>query len=195
MLGGLRLAGGWLDFMAFEVIERNGSRLDRRLAGLTDFLERDWGRRTLNAADMFEALREPRPRIAGLSLDRPRIMGIVNVTPDSFSDGGRTPRRRQPSSMRSGWRRRAPTSSTSAANSTRPGAAADHRGRGDRPRAACDRRAGRQDPGADLDRHAPCRGDAGGGSGRRRHHQRRRRPDPRAGRAGGRRRDSACPSC
>jgi dihydropteroate synthase len=25
---------------------------------------------------------------AGLSLDRPRIMGVVNVTPDSFSDGG-----------------------------------------------------------------------------------------------------------
>jgi dihydropteroate synthase len=25
---------------------------------------------------------------AGLSLDKPRIMGIVNVTPDSFSDGG-----------------------------------------------------------------------------------------------------------
>lgn len=25
---------------------------------------------------------------AGVSLDRPRIMGIVNVTPDSFSDGG-----------------------------------------------------------------------------------------------------------
>jgi dihydropteroate synthase len=25
---------------------------------------------------------------AGLSLDRPRVMGIVNVTPDSFSDGG-----------------------------------------------------------------------------------------------------------
>lgn len=27
---------------------------------------------------------------AGLSLDRPRIMGILNVTPDSFSDGGLT---------------------------------------------------------------------------------------------------------
>ncbi|MGE5102932.1 MAG: dihydropteroate synthase, partial [Deltaproteobacteria bacterium] len=24
-----------------------------------------------------------------LALDRPRIVGIVNVTPDSFSDGGR----------------------------------------------------------------------------------------------------------
>jgi len=28
-------------------------------------------------------------RWAGLSLDRPRIMGVLNVTPDSFSDGGR----------------------------------------------------------------------------------------------------------
>jgi dihydropteroate synthase len=27
--------------------------------------------------------------ICGLSLDRPRIMGVLNVTPDSFSDGGR----------------------------------------------------------------------------------------------------------
>ena len=30
----------------------------------------------------------PRPDICGLSMDRPRIMGILNVTPDSFSDGG-----------------------------------------------------------------------------------------------------------
>ena len=27
-------------------------------------------------------------QFAGLALDRPLIMGIVNVTPDSFSDGG-----------------------------------------------------------------------------------------------------------
>src|SRR5688572_23068225 len=31
----------------------------------------------------------PAPReFAGLKLDRPLLMGIVNVTPDSFSDGG-----------------------------------------------------------------------------------------------------------
>ena len=29
-----------------------------------------------------------RPRLAGLPSDRPLVMGIVNVTPDSFSDGG-----------------------------------------------------------------------------------------------------------
>jgi len=87
--GGLHLAGGWLDFSALEIIERNGARLERRIAGLGEFMERDWGRRALNASDMFEALAADRPRLAGLALDRPRIMGIVNVTPDSFSDGGR----------------------------------------------------------------------------------------------------------
>lgn len=30
------------------------------------------------------------PEFAGVALDRPRIMGVVNVTPDSFSDGGET---------------------------------------------------------------------------------------------------------
>ncbi len=85
--GCLRLADGWLDFAAVEVIERNGAEIERRIVSLGDFMERDWGRRALNAADMYEALQLARPRIAGLSLDRPRIMGVVNVTPDSFFDG------------------------------------------------------------------------------------------------------------
>jgi dihydropteroate synthase len=38
---------------------------------------------------LCEALVAPRPAIAGLVFDRPHVMGIVNVTPDSFSDGGR----------------------------------------------------------------------------------------------------------
>ncbi len=35
-----------------------------------------------------QRLAAPRPDLCGLSLDRPRVMGILNVTPDSFSDGG-----------------------------------------------------------------------------------------------------------
>ncbi|MBL81608.1 MAG: dihydropteroate synthase [Rhodospirillaceae bacterium] len=31
----------------------------------------------------------PRPAFAGLPMDRVQVMGILNVTPDSFSDGGR----------------------------------------------------------------------------------------------------------
>ncbi len=37
----------------------------------------------------FENLCTVRAPIAGLAMDRPHIMGIVNVTPDSFSDGGK----------------------------------------------------------------------------------------------------------
>jgi dihydropteroate synthase len=87
--GGFRLAGGWLDFAAIDIFERNGARVERRITGLGEFFEKDWGRRTLNAADMFEAIMAPRGRLAGLPFDRPRLMGIVNATPDSFSDGGR----------------------------------------------------------------------------------------------------------
>ena len=38
--------------------------------------------------DWHEALTAPRTAIAGVEFDQPRIMGILNVTPDSFSDGG-----------------------------------------------------------------------------------------------------------
>lgn len=38
--------------------------------------------------EVADALTAPRAPVAGLALDRPRIMGILNVTPDSFSDGG-----------------------------------------------------------------------------------------------------------
>jgi dihydropteroate synthase len=38
--------------------------------------------------DELTLLSKPRPEIAGLSFDAPVLMGILNVTPDSFSDGG-----------------------------------------------------------------------------------------------------------
>jgi dihydropteroate synthase len=37
---------------------------------------------------VLEAICDQRAPLAGLKLDSPRIMGVVNVTPDSFSDGG-----------------------------------------------------------------------------------------------------------
>lgn len=37
----------------------------------------------------LDRLSAPRPPMAGLTFDAPRIMGILNVTPDSFSDGGK----------------------------------------------------------------------------------------------------------
>ncbi|MBS1302992.1 dihydropteroate synthase [Loktanella sp. SALINAS62] len=43
---------------------------------------------TALGAATLHRLSSPRNALCGLSLDRPRIMGILNVTPDSFSDGG-----------------------------------------------------------------------------------------------------------
>ncbi|WP_282181431.1 dihydropteroate synthase [Aliiroseovarius marinus] len=48
--------------------------------------------RTVDLADLdaaaIQRLSAPRPTLCGLTLDQPRLMGILNVTPDSFSDGG-----------------------------------------------------------------------------------------------------------
>lgn len=61
-----------------------------RIAGI-DIVTRDTAARRSRAFDLATdhiLTAAPAP-VCGLALDRPRIMGIVNVTPDSFSDGGR----------------------------------------------------------------------------------------------------------
>jgi dihydropteroate synthase len=67
------LAGGWVRFSQFELLQRGAAP------------------RIVDSAPeaVLQALTAPRADVLGLSLDRPRIMGIVNATPDSFSDGGR----------------------------------------------------------------------------------------------------------
>ncbi len=70
----LPLAGGWCWFSDVEVLER-GRRAEIVPARVLDETQRQ----RLSAA---------RPDFGALTLDQPRIMGILNVTPDSFSDGG-----------------------------------------------------------------------------------------------------------
>lgn len=85
---GLPLAGGRLSFAAVDVLMRDPAGTRRRTFVLGDAFSGDWGREAIAASDLMQKLTETRPRYAGLDLSRPRIMGIVNVTPDSFSDGG-----------------------------------------------------------------------------------------------------------
>ena len=70
----LTLAGGWRWFDRVEVLERG------RPARLVPVGEL--------SAEALAPLVTARPDFGGLSMARPRIMGILNVTPDSFSDGG-----------------------------------------------------------------------------------------------------------
>lgn len=72
--GALTLAGGKCWFTHLERLERG------RAPVLVD--------RDRVPSGVLARLTSPRTALAGVSLDRPRIMGILNVTPDSFSDGG-----------------------------------------------------------------------------------------------------------
>lgn len=80
-----------IGFAAVELIDREIKQAGRyRLVAA--FEAHDWHHPPFNGRELwetFEACEARRPPLSRLHLDRPRIMGIVNVTPDSFSDGGR----------------------------------------------------------------------------------------------------------
>jgi dihydropteroate synthase len=79
-------------FAALELIQRHGDGWsDRRVVSPEDVraLMAQPGPLGARCKALMARLAAPRGPIAGLALDKPRIMGIVNVTPDSFSDGGR----------------------------------------------------------------------------------------------------------
>ncbi|MBI1416175.1 MAG: dihydropteroate synthase [Limimaricola sp.] len=71
---GLPLGGGWMRFAEAEKLSRGAPPQIVPLSAIPD--------------DVLERLSAPRAPLAGLTMDRPRLMGILNVTPDSFSDGG-----------------------------------------------------------------------------------------------------------
>lgn len=73
--GAFALAGGWSWFDRVEVLSRAARG---RIIPASEV-----------PAPVLHRLTAPRAPFAGLTLDRPRLMGILNVTPDSFSDGGR----------------------------------------------------------------------------------------------------------
>lgn len=73
--GAIQLAGTPRWFSRVEVMSRGGS------LGLID--ARDL------PDDVAANLTAHRAPVCGVSMDAPRLMGVVNVTPDSFSDGGR----------------------------------------------------------------------------------------------------------
>lgn len=93
----MRLAGGMLWFSAFEVIAVDGgNRLEPALVtidAIDEFLDTLTAEQSEKARETIGQIVAPREafELGGrvLRFDEPKIAGILNVTPDSFSDGGR----------------------------------------------------------------------------------------------------------
>lgn len=89
---GWPLAEGWAAFTALGVItRRKGGGADLAVvpfAEAVDWAEGEDPALARLVAETVHRIGGKRRPWGGLEMDRPRIMGIVNVTPDSFSDGG-----------------------------------------------------------------------------------------------------------
>ena len=88
---GWSLAGGPLSFSLCSVLLRDGEYVRESVATfgeLLDWSEAEGDAMARHVGGLLRRLGAVRPDFAGLAMDRPQIMGIVNVTPDSFSDGG-----------------------------------------------------------------------------------------------------------
>ncbi len=88
----VRLAGGMVYASRFALIERTNGKVTARtrysvpelraaLGGLPDVVQQQWDNLQRQHAPLQCGARTVR-------LDQPQVMGILNVTPDSFSDGG-----------------------------------------------------------------------------------------------------------
>ena len=84
----LALAGGWTGFTHLDVVtcKKIGAGYHAWRTDIAGYLAASQDTKSAKAALL--RLSQPRAPFAGLDMTRPHIMGVVNVTPDSFSDGG-----------------------------------------------------------------------------------------------------------
>jgi dihydropteroate synthase len=87
-----RLAGGLQWFASVEIIRYEEGRVSSELLSVEQFEER-LEPLPAAASAAWSRLTAPRPPLTigerTIRLDQPQVAGILNVTPDSFSDGGR----------------------------------------------------------------------------------------------------------
>ena len=82
---GLPLGGGPVYFNGCEVARREAGGsvpAAREILSILDLV------RVEGAPAWLHRLSHPRPAWDGLTFEAPRLMGVLNITPDSFSDGG-----------------------------------------------------------------------------------------------------------
>ena len=84
----LKLGSSKLYFDRIELIKRDGKNISSKYLHLKEVngLSRDISK-IINI--QLKKITKTRKKIKNLNFNKPLIMGILNVTPDSFSDGGK----------------------------------------------------------------------------------------------------------
>lgn len=91
-----RMGGGLIWFQGYEVTARSGGVIQRHRVSVAEF--DDWCAHLIaplaeRAAQLVRNIGAIRPPVAlkdrMIRFDVPQVMGILNMTPDSFSDGGK----------------------------------------------------------------------------------------------------------
>ena len=79
-----QIGAGPVAFSMVEVIGRRNGVVSRRWHSCRDV------KKSADKAvqQLLQSIEKPRAALCGIALDAPVVMGIINVTPDSFSDGG-----------------------------------------------------------------------------------------------------------
>ena len=85
------IGGAWAGFDSIEVVLRKGPVVSTAQCSVADL--HIWAAAQVlgvkdHVENLFARITDPRTPFAGIDLSSPRIMGVLNVTPDSFSDGG-----------------------------------------------------------------------------------------------------------
>jgi dihydropteroate synthase len=90
---GWPIGDGDIAFTALAIIVRDGAVARVAVAPFNEavvWAETESPEMARHVGDIVHRIGRKRPQWGGVALDQPRIMGIVNVTPDSFSDAGET---------------------------------------------------------------------------------------------------------
>jgi len=89
---GLKIAGGWRYFDNLRVIQKKKDTFIEVLMSVSDFIKlaRTDSKEALRKAEMsIENIVKKRPSFANIDMSLPHIMGVSNLTPDSFYKNSR----------------------------------------------------------------------------------------------------------
>ena len=82
LAGNLNLA-----FDQIEIFQRKKNFTESKLYSIHEINSLDKEKKTVIKSDL-EKITPKRKSVLGIKFDKPKIMGVLNITPDSFSDGG-----------------------------------------------------------------------------------------------------------